>query len=248
MILHILSDLHIEFAPFEAPQVNADVVILAGDVHVGTRGLEWILRAFPHRPVLYVLGNHEFYGRALPKLTRKLRELAAGTNVHIMENDGFELGGVSFLAATLWTDFLLFGDAALARAAAARMMSDYRMIRVSPEYRRLRPLDTSAIHSASKRWLGEELAKSSGNKLVVITHHAPSRRSLPARYREDLVSAAFASDLDRLVEQSGAELWIHGHVHEPTDYCIGRTRVISNPRGYPEEWSDSFEPALVVEV
>jgi hypothetical protein len=43
MRLHILSDLHLEFEPFTPPAVEADAVILAGDVSTGRNGLKWAL-------------------------------------------------------------------------------------------------------------------------------------------------------------------------------------------------------------
>ena len=87
MRLHILSDLHLEFEPFTPPAVEADAVILAGDVSTGRNGLKWALKSFPDRPVIYVLGNHEFYGQKLQKLIKELQEMAQGTNVHLLENE-----------------------------------------------------------------------------------------------------------------------------------------------------------------
>ena len=78
MRLHVLSDLHLEHAPFTAPQVDADVVVLAGDIAPGTAGIEWMRSRFDGRPVLYVAGNHEFYGQDLPGLTGRMRDAAAG--------------------------------------------------------------------------------------------------------------------------------------------------------------------------
>jgi Icc-related predicted phosphoesterase len=62
------------------------------------------------------------------------------------------------------------------------------------------------------------------------------------------VSAAFASSLDEFVAASGVRIWVHGHLHDSADYSIGSTRVICNPRGYPEELNAGFQPGLVVEV
>src|ERR1700752_2288598 len=110
MRVHILSDLHLEFAPFQPNNVDADVVVLAGDVHTGRNGIEWALKAFPDRPVIYVLGNHEFYGQKLQKLIKELQELADGTNIRLLENEQCSIGEVVFLGATLWTDFGLNGN------------------------------------------------------------------------------------------------------------------------------------------
>jgi len=247
MKLHILSDVHVEFEPYDAPETNADIVVLAGDIHVGRNGFDWARKQFPNKLVLYVLGNHEYYGKALPEFTDTLRELAEGTNVHILEQDSLTLDGITFLGCTLWTDFELFGDARIAGYEAAQKMTDYKRIRVSPNYRRLRSDDTAAIYHLSRRWLESQL-QDVPNKLVVITHHAPSRKSLPECHQDDLLSAACVSNLDDLVKNSNASLWIHGHLHVGSDYSLGNTRVLCNPKGYPDDYNDKFVPDFVVPV
>lgn len=248
MRLRVLSDLHLELAPIELPPAVADVVVLAGDIHTKGRGVAWAHRAFPDTPVVYVPGNHEYYGDALPRLTTKLHQAAADTPVHVLDNAQVELGGITFVGCTLWTDFGLFGDPLLASLEAARRMTDYRRIRVSPAYRRLRPTDTRAAHAISRRCLADRLSEPRDGPVVVVTHHAPSPRSLDPATRSDLVSAAYASDLESLVEGGGAALWIHGHIHRACAYEIGATRVLNNPRGYPDEPETGFDAALVVEV
>ena len=247
MKLHILSDIHLEFAPFKPPQTEAEVVVLAGDTQPGTRGVTWALETFPNQQVIYVLGNHEYYGQALPRHFEKLRGMAQGSNVHILENESFLYGNVVFLGCTFWTDFELFGNPRIAGYFATLNMNDYRRIRINPSYSRLRSIDTAGIHYHSRHWLTEQLKQYFSAKLVIVTHHLPSKRSLPDDYEDDILSAAYASDLDEFVENSGAYLWIHGHVHTRRDYFIGQTRVICNPRGYPGEDND-FAPELMVNV
>src|SRR5664279_641637 len=135
MRLYILSDLHLEFEPFTPPVVEAEAVILAGDVSTGRNGLKWALKTFPDRPVIYVLGNHEFYGQKIQKLISNIKEIAHGTNVHVLENDRIEIGNTVFLGATLWTDFRLFGDPIVSGAVAQAGMNDFRRIRLLPTYR-----------------------------------------------------------------------------------------------------------------
>ncbi len=248
MKLHVLSDLHIEFTPFKIPETDADVVILAGDIHVKRRGLEWAKNAFPDRPVLYILGNHEYYGEAIPRHTKKLKELAHGSTVHVLENNKIAIGDVLFLGATLWTDFRLLGDPRVAGYKATQQMTDYSKIRVSPGFHKIRPLDTVNMHLRSRSWLAFKLEKNTARKIVAITHHAPSRRSLQDGYQADLLSAAYASHLDEFVEQSGATLWIHGHIHASRDYHLGKTRVLCNPKGYSRADNEAFDPGLVVEI
>lgn len=248
MKLHVLSDLHIEFEDFRPPVVDADLVVLAGDIHVKGRGLAWARAAFRDRPVLYVLGNHEYYGKAYPKHLHDLKDQARGTHIHVLENESFAMDGVRFLGCTLWTDFKLFGDPRIAGYEATQKMTDYRKIRVSSSFRKLRSLDTAGIHARSLDWLAREIEKADGYKQVVITHHAPSRRSVAESAKDDLTDAAYASNLDDFVEKSGVGLWIHGHVHRQSDYAIGNTRTVCNPRGYPTEPNPAFVADFTVDV
>ena len=107
MRLQVFSDLHLEFGPFEPVLKKPDVVVLAGDIHDGTAGVKWAKKSFRDCPVIYVLGNHEFYNHAMPDLIRELRREAKGSNVHVLENNAVEIGGFVFLGCSLWTDFQL---------------------------------------------------------------------------------------------------------------------------------------------
>lgn len=248
--LHLFSDLHLEFAPFDVPDVGADVLVLAGDVDTKGR-----LRLAPKTPAVMVCGNHEHYDGEVDRTTDKLRPVAAERGVALLENDVAVVAGVRFLGATLWTDFRVFAgdDEYRLRADAtecARVMTDFRSVRVARDgFRRFRPKDAAMLHYASVAWLRAALAEPFDGPTVVVTHHAPSIRSVPEQWRSERTTAAYASRLDELVEESGAALWVHGHVHRSADYMIGRTRVVCNPRGYvPSEPNPDFQPDLVVEV
>ncbi len=248
MRIHILSDLHLEFASFQPSNVDADMVVLAGDIHTGRNGIKWILKTILDRPVIYVLGNHEFYGQKIPKLISEIKEMAQGTNVHVLENDSVEIGDVVFLGATLWTDFRLHGDPVVAEVVAQTGMTDFRRIRVTPSYRRFRPSDARRIHAPSLEWLSQQVEKAQGRKIVIITHHAPSPQSMPYGFQNDPLNPAFVSNLEPFVSACRATLWIHGHIHHRADFTIGGTRVVANPRGYPTEPYTGFDPALVIEI
>ncbi len=249
--LRAFSDLHTEFAPLQLPRVAADLVVLAGDIGKGVRGVKWAAAAFPNTPVVYVPGNHEYYGGAVPRTLEKMRAAAEGTNVQVLERNELCLRQVRILATTLWTDFALFGPEQvwLSSEVAAASMNDYKKIRTSPRFSRLRPADTRREHTVARAWLRARLAEETDAKMtVVVTHHAPSARSLAPRFAEDKLSAAYASNLDKLVETSGADLWIHGHTHHCVDYTIGATRVWSNQYGYPDDPVADFDPVGLVEL
>lgn len=255
--IHILSDLHLEFGKLKLPKVDADVTVLAGDIGVGLQGIEWALNTIPkHRQVIYVMGNHEFYGqRVMMELWKAARKKVEGTHVHLLENESIEIDGVRFLGCTLWTDFCLFGAGEREAAMKAALdLNDYWQILTAHDgYSRhqaklLRPQDTLNLHKQSRAWLDRELDHTHDGKTVVVTHTAPHRGSLAEKWAHSQISPCFVSNLPGLVER--ADLWIHGHTHDGFDYRVGKCRVVCNPRGYANsaDLNPEFDPGLVVEV
>ena len=266
MRLRVLSDLHIRDhgpprLPRQAAGPPADVILIAGDVHRGPEAIRWMRSAFPERPVVYVAGNHESYDGYLDATRSALRRAAdplpatspgdaVPNGVYFLERNELIVGDLRILGCTFWTDFTLFaGKRASAMRACRANVDDYRRIHLLRARRVLRPRDTARIHQASVRWLRERLATSPPGvrATVVLTHHAPAPRSIDPRYADSLTSAAFVARQERLVEASGAALWVHGHVHASFDYPLGGTRVLANPQGHGDENPD-FRPGLVVEV
>jgi predicted phosphodiesterase len=248
--LHVVSDLHVEFGAFELPTVDADAVVLAGDVGLGTAGVRLARSWAAGRPLLFVAGNHEYYRHGLPSLTGELREAAAGSDVHVLENDELVVDGVRFLGCTLWSDFRAAGAEEMERSMAvcARLLNDYEVVSWSALGRTLRPEDTLMLHRGSRRWLAERLAVAHDGPTVVVTHHAPLVRVVPDEPVHRALLGAFASDLTELMGRDRVELWIYGHTHRASDLEVEGTRVISNPRGYPHEPVDGFDPELVVDL
>ncbi len=247
MKLHVLSDLHTEFADFSSPGTEADVVVLAGDIGVGLGGIEWAARRFSEVPVIYVPGNHEFYDHDIG-FTDELKATAPA-NIHILNNDKLELDDVRFVGSTLWTDFKLHGEAEawFARRRAERLMEDFTSIRNGG--RRFTPEDSVAVHQTSKTWLVGELESEFDGPTVVVTHHLPASTSIAKRYASDPLNPAFASRLEDVIEKYRPELWIHGHTHVPCDYELFDTRIVCNPGGYPgENRRSEFRDDLVVSV
>ena len=252
MKLWLFSDLHLDVNrayPFSLPDPRPahDIVVIAGDLcETIAAGVDWIAaEGLNGKPVLYVAGNHEFYGQDRQHALTLGRQAASRrANIHLLDRERIEIGGVSFLGATLWTDYALHGDAPAARGIAERIMSDHRMIRHGT--RAFTAADASAEHTASRAWLAAQLALSRPGPVVVVTHHAPSAASISARFKDHPATPAFASHLDDLAVW--ADVWVHGHTHRAVRHEIGACRVINNPRGYVRHEVTGFEPDLVIEI
>ena len=253
MKIWILSDLHLNvsaLAELDIPE--ADVCVVAGDIftHNVVPSLRWLDdRITGHMPVVFVAGNHEFYhGSIMQGHIAATRYFPRG-EIHYLENGCVEIDSVVFAGATLWTDFDLFGpewsQQGMQNAAAA--MNDFRLVAFGEE--RFRPIHSVKIHQESQRFLAGVLDEHRDRKVVFVTHHAPSMLSVEEKYRTDLLTTAFASNLEDLMAPGGPALWIHGHVHHFVDYQLNDSRVIANPRGYPREESyRQFDAGFVVEI
>jgi 3',5'-cyclic AMP phosphodiesterase CpdA len=244
MRIRVLSDLHLEVEPFDPPPAEADVVILAGDIHNGAAGVEWAQRAFSC-PVLYLAGNHEAYDGEFAATRAAIATAARESGVTVLDCDAAVIGGVRFLGCTLWSDFDIHGAAGreLAVGRYRDWLVDYRAIRYGE--RAFAPDDSIGLHRRHRAWLETALGQPFDGVTVVVTHHAPHRGSIAPDFAAHPLNPAFVSDLDALM--GAASLWIHGHTHRAFDYVVRGTRVLCNPRGYPGE-STGFRADLVVEI
>jgi len=272
MKLRLLSDIHLEFADFHIPELPDDatsVLILAGDIQAlgagklayGRFKAFWEDVSSRFKEVIYVAGNHESYGTSIletPVKIQRLLDEAGASNVRFLNRGTFEVDGVVFIGATLWTDL----EGANTPEEANRyssFMNDFRVIRIGPEtdkyLRRFSAWESTIIHRQDLAYIKKEIlrAKDAGKKVVVVTHHGPSLMAIDARYNGSLYNMFYYSNLDWLMEETGPEYWMHGHTHIPRQFEVGTTKVVLNPRGYPGEdgVSDTglkFDPELVIEI
>lgn len=282
MKLWIMSDLHIELTrgwdlPSGDTRPDFDVMVVAGDlIPRMERGVKWLLERVG-APVIFVAGNHESYGTDIDRTLEKAKACAAGTNVHVLENECIKIGEVIFAGCTLWTDFGIRGDAHGAMAVAAERMNDFKKIRMSTYKQRFLPHHALNRHLKSVAFLKSEMRKPRGeNKLVLVTHHSPipEMTSEPGGSGNDpTLDPAYRSDLRRLMVPAPddgrgalrpADLWIFGHTHETFDGLIGptthgaigsTTRLVSNAKGYgpwpaqmPSWDNPNFNERLIVEI
>ena len=279
MRIRVFSDFHDDLAGNSMdrlPTVDADVTVVAGDVMApGNLAIARLRALLPDASnLIYVPGNHDFYSHAdrhHPELRttyeaqrNELMPRAAEENDVILLDDAtVEIEGVRFIGGTLWSSFaarpayVSFDEAV---REASKVMNDYRLIKRLPgrSRDRLRPRDTIDAHKATRRFLQETLAKPFDGETVVVTHHAPSFRSLlgwephrPHQFKD--LDWCYGSDLELLMQGDCAPaLWLHGHVHANRDYQVGATRVVANPRGYPlrpgVRENPDFDPELLLEL
>jgi hypothetical protein len=264
--LQLLSDLHLERHPQFQPQVAADTLVLAGDVGSYQAGsllgpwhadADWGLGRFAQgwQRVLYVPGNHEYDGLPWPEARDRLRERAEALSLTWLDREVRVIDGVRFVGCTLWADFDLLVDPAA--PMAAQLKARDKAYRAANFYlRKYSALEGGAPMLAERlrelalddqAWLRAALAAPFAGATVVVTHFAPSLRSADPRYGATPGTAGFCSALDDLLPL--ADLWLHGHLHCPHDYRVGRCRVVANPLGYAHKGEQAgFRPACVVSV
>jgi hypothetical protein len=235
------------------PPTDADVVVLAGDLARPPAAIAWAAQY--DRPTLFVAGNHEFYGSDLATTIAQLRALAHGTSVQVLERNVWLHEGVRFLGCTLWSDHRLYASTQERDESwpqVRELVRDFTRIRVAPDFDdKLTPAVVQGLFDLSVAWLDEQFAQPHDGPTVVVTHFAPARGSIAARFAGSPLNACFVSDLEARIRAWQPELWLHGHVHDSFDYRIGATRIVANPRGYAPKGvieNASFDPELVIEI
>ena len=266
MLVRIMSDIHLEFSEgnMHVPELATDkdtVLVLAGDVGLASKPHTYKQFFEDHanrfRDVLVILGNHEHYkGSFSTSFGRMKDNLAEFVNVTVLEKDSITIDNVTFIGATLWTS--MNNHDTLCMYQSELTMNDYRTIRhgtvVEPWKRRLRPADTVLDHVNARHYILTEIEKQKekGNKVVVISHHAPSYKSVSEEFKGDTINGAYATELFEDIMQHNPEVWIHGHTHNSFNYNIGKTNIICNPRGYHTEsgqyLNKEFNSELLINV
>jgi predicted phosphodiesterase len=234
-----MSDLHLEFFeeaglffPLKNPE-NADVLILAGDI--STKSLsDFVAEATSHYPhVIFVAGNHEYYGHTPQKRQTELSILGTTfKNFHWLENDGITIDGQRFLGTTLW-----FQDKPM-NVFRKTGMADFGEI-----------LDFEPWVYETNRKAMWFLDNNTTDDDIVITHHIPSFQGSHSRWRGSPLNDFFICNMESLIAEKSPKLWVYGHTHDSHDFNIGGTRLICNPFGYV--WggeNPDFVDNLIVEV
>jgi Icc-related predicted phosphoesterase len=257
MKVKILSDLHIEdcSACQVYPVGTGDVLILAGDIlnakHFKTDGYKKeVYNNFlnscsdNYEKVIYVMGNHEYYGYNYESTPSVIKQNLP-KNIFLLNNEILHHNGWHFIGLTFWTNFN--NENPIEMFDAQRIMNDYRSIRIGSNYRKLNPSDTLKAHKSSMNFLKSAL-QLAGDNVFVVSHHAPSNRSIPEVFKDSDINGAYCNNLDEFImDNPKIKYWIHGHCHNFFDYSIEQCRVLCNPYGYPGQntrFSENLELML----
>lgn len=246
MRILVWSDLHLDFAGWTPDFTDGvDAVVIAGDSAEGTKGVLWAAGVYPGVPKIMIPGNHEPYGcRTIHgqfAASKRALERVGNDSIHYVNNEVVEIDGVRFAATTLWTD--LDKGNPYAKLAVGRGLNDYRQIWGADEQAQLTVEETMEANRVAVAFLREQAGKVD----VVVTHHLPTYKSVHPVFKGDPLNPGFASELDWLIEEVGAKVWVHGHTHRAVDYEHLGTRIVCNPRGYPGE-KTGFDPVKVAEI
>lgn len=250
MKIRLLSDLHTEFKlPYKTQEFNEyrgeDVLVLAGDIASGSTNTFEVLKHFANifPQVVYVAGNHEYYGTTFSDFNNKIRQKCARLpNVHFLDRDTTQIEGVWFIGATLWTNF---AKNALSEHAARSMIADFKLIK------EFNPPDAIEQYYLAREYLKMAYEGFPGKK-VIVTHFLPAQECISPRFARDNsgLNDYFANRLDNWIRELQDTTWLFGHTHDPIDVKIGSTRLVANPRGYygAQDEGHYFDPFKTIEI
>jgi len=262
--LNFISDLHLEFGGPEFDPGHGEMLILAGDI-VCARSLHGInpnaspyggdyLRLFEkvskqYDRALMIMGNHEHYQHNVDKSYDDIKRNLPD-NIRLMEDESEVIDDWMFIGSTLWTDGNRKNPLTLWHMNQS--MNDFRLIRKKDGSEKFRAEDSVIKHETSLGYISRMLSEAAetNRKAFVITHHAPHENSVHAMYKDHILNGAYYSDLtDIMMDQPQPKYWVHGHMHNRSDYMIGECRVMCNPRGYwPRELNREFYPEWTIDL
>jgi len=276
MKINLISDCHINFEDLTLP--GGDVLIMAGDImeaghlrradnakkdtFLADRYRRFINEELvKYRHVIYIAGNHEHYNNSYEDTFARLRrEMPA--NTHFLEAESITIDDVHFFAGTFWTDMNKRDP--ISMQVIKQGMADFTVIKHGDSIKvdtmygdayytnKFTPSFAAGIFSDTIDKLKDFLDEHKDDKVVVVSHHAPSPLSINEKYKDDFhMNFGYHSNLTEFImDHPQIKVWVHGHMHDPVDYMIESTRILSNPRGYKgyEEQAEVFDPGFSFEV
>lgn len=251
----IFSDLHTEVRRAEEPLSvpDADICLCAGDIcdHGPASAVTYLGEHVSAKmPVVVVAGNHDYYRSSIVEGGREARARAkAFPDVYFLDRGIAFVGGYRFVGATLWGGTGLAVSPRTALYFAQREAEDYRKIKMSKRPSRAFSREQlGALIRNDMDFLKRALSETETVPTVVVTHHAPSRLSILPELLAESRCAADPGEFASEMVGHAPLVWVHGNLHNRSDYRIEATRVVCNPRGCPARPASDFDPRLVIEL
>ncbi len=246
MKIAYLSDLHADaYSSLNIVVPECDVLLLAGDMATtpdGAQAVVQYLRNITDAPILYVLGNHEYYGFEFPTIRKAYRnQVQKIEQVYLLERREFVLDKVRFLGTTLWSDLSNPLDATMCKMG----LNDFNLIQ--HDGGRLTTSEYTEEWKRNSKWLRRKLRTDFEGVTVVFTHHSPSEKTCAKQYRRSTIRHAFHSKMEDMLDECGPPIWIYGHDHVTAESTYGETALLSNQAGYAQDRHGAVL-AKVVEV
>jgi predicted phosphodiesterase len=242
MKIQYLSDLHLEFDTMPIPDVVGDVLVLAGDIGVGVTHKDWVEECTKKfKNVIYVLGNHEFYGHNMQKVQAQWANMELD-NFYFLDNDWVTIDGVNFIGSTLWSDV----------HPECPLNDFYKISYKYPSgYGKFSTKEAKALFFKNKAWLLKTVEKLAGQRNVVVTHHAPSWKAQDPKYKNEggIVGSGFQTEILHEFNWKDILVWVYGHLHYNTEFMQNGIYCVANQRGYVGYGlADGFDPNKYVEI
>lgn len=217
---------------------NCDVIVLAGDIAVGHEAsdiVEELSERYPQCDIVWVAGNHEFYGSEIESQIDHYRErFADSERVHFLENASVEIKGINFIGCTLWTDFSILGEPEEAKTFAGRAINDFIHIETEGGAR-FTPQDATVKFQESSVYLESQLSQLDPKETVVVTHFPPGMKTRNTSFAIDPITAYFQANVEHLITKYQPSYWIYGHNHFSNHTQIQGCTIVSNQLGYRSE-------------
>lgn len=252
MKIQTMSDFHYSSAISFVPKLSkkADVLVIAGDLaSTPDEALAAItvIRKKRKIPVIYVLGNHEYYGRLWHSTLEQYKKvLTKEDNIFLLEKETVTIDGVKFAGTTLWTDL----DNGLGAFIAYNGMNDYiEIFKVDPDNYsivHITPNDVIEEHKKCREFLYNSIT--ADEKVVIVSHHGPSFSLVSPEYSHSRLNCAFYSNLDGFFVDKAPDLFLYGHSHMFMEKDLYGTRCVCNPVGYKSEKYDEYRQNFLIEI
>lgn len=242
--LNVSKDLKIPFKKYFPEKTESDYLLIAGDLCedlVGNESVkDFLTKASKlYKKIVFVLGNHDYWHinedaldetktfETIPnKFIEFVKSFDSKNKIVVLNNSFVKLDDTWVFGSTLWSDippqhYLYIRS----------RIKDYRCI-FKEDSNNVTYFDTVKANYVAFTSIRDFVSLHRNEKIVLLTHHAPSYRSGSKGY-DKIMDYAYLNDYDNfIIENPNIVAWCHGHIHETRDYMIETTRILANPLGY----------------